>query len=198
MIASFPTQRGVSRSSRTLGRGCGGRGSVRRCDGSRGGLLSVSDTGTQDDGAVRVRRNRVVLTPPRWRQVLRRLVRLNRVGQNLKSADDGGKSAWLTGEITYKPVKPLRAGMPGDFWCYRCEYSCARSFYHFAREAAAHRCARRPPRPLIDQMAKNSRQSSRATRGEIADSYPSLRGALCDEAIHGAYAALWIASLRSQ
>src|SRR6266566_8121550 len=30
----------------------------------------------------------------------------------------------------HKPLKPLRAGMPGDFRCDRCEYSCASLRHH--------------------------------------------------------------------
>jgi hypothetical protein len=48
------------------------------------------------------RRSRVVLTPRRWCQV---------GGSN--SADDGGKRARSPGRARYKPLKPLRAGMPG-------------------------------------------------------------------------------------
>src|SRR6202051_3912551 len=29
------------------------------------------------------------------------------------------------GRSRKKPLKPLRSGMPGDFRCDRCEYSCA-------------------------------------------------------------------------
>ncbi len=48
------------------------------------------------------RRSRVVLTPRRWRQVC---------GQD--AASDGGKRADRRGSRR-KPLKPLRAGMPGD------------------------------------------------------------------------------------
>jgi hypothetical protein len=48
------------------------------------------------------RRSRVVLTPRRWCQV---------GGSN--SADDGGKRARSPGRARRKPLKPLRAGMPG-------------------------------------------------------------------------------------
>jgi hypothetical protein len=44
--------------------------------------------------------------------------------------------------------KPLRAGMPGDFRCDRCEYSCAVCTTHFAHEAAGALGARHSPRPL--------------------------------------------------
>jgi hypothetical protein len=76
------------------------------------------------------RSSRVVLTPRRWRQVLRRRVRLNRAGQNLNPRGDGGKTARSPGRSRSKPLKPLRAGMPGDFRCLRCEYSCAFLLHH--------------------------------------------------------------------
>jgi hypothetical protein len=51
------------------------------------------------------RRSRVVLTPRRWRQV----------GDDASHhADDGGKKARSPGRARRKPLKPLRAGMPGD------------------------------------------------------------------------------------
>jgi hypothetical protein len=53
---SRPLERGVSRSSRTLGAGCGGRGDVKR----RMTLICG-------------RRSRVVLAPQRWRQVFAEL-----------------------------------------------------------------------------------------------------------------------------
>src|SRR6202140_3766078 len=40
-------------------------------------------------------------------------------------ASDGDKKARSPGRARRKPLKPLRAGMPGDFRCDRCEYSCA-------------------------------------------------------------------------
>src|SRR5260221_10076215 len=64
--------------------GCGGRG------------------GAIDEQRLSGRRSRVVLTPRRWCQV---------GGGN--STDDGGKRARSPGRARYKPLKPLRAGMPG-------------------------------------------------------------------------------------
>src|SRR5216684_2859695 len=51
--------------------------------------------------------------------------RPNRVFDKTISADDGDKRARSPGRARRKPLKPLRAGMPGDFRCDRCEYSCA-------------------------------------------------------------------------
>ena len=50
----------------------------------------------------RGRRSRVVLTPRRWRQV-----------GGSDSAGDSGKQARSLGRARRKPLKPLRAGMPG-------------------------------------------------------------------------------------
>jgi hypothetical protein len=66
----------------------------------------------------RGRRSRVVLTPRRWRQV---------GGSN--SAGDGDKKARSPGRARRKPLKPLRAGMPGDpgatvVTCLRAFYFC--------------------------------------------------------------------------
>src|ERR1700738_4035636 len=49
------------------------------------------------------RQSRVVLTPRRWRQV-----------RGNFPANDGGKKARSPGRARNKPLKPLRAGMPGD------------------------------------------------------------------------------------
>src|SRR5258707_15331436 len=61
--------------------------------------------GAADEQRMRGRRSRVVLTPRRRRQV---------GGGN--SADDGDKKARSPGRARNKPLKPLRAGMPGCFW----------------------------------------------------------------------------------
>jgi len=58
-----------------VGAGCGGRGSVERATGSQGGFRPVSDQQHADERRCRGRQNRVVLTPRRWRQVLRRFFR---------------------------------------------------------------------------------------------------------------------------
>jgi hypothetical protein len=171
------------------GAGCGGRGSVGRAMGSQGGLLSVSETwharrrrwirlrlsfgglvpgpssGFCGDG--RGRSSRVVLTPRRWRQVSRRRVRLNRAGQNLHPRDDGGKRARSPGRARSKPLKPLRAGMPGDFRCLRCEDSCAFLKPFCAHEAAGALGTRHSPRPPGGRsLAHLGRIASRA-RGRL-------------------------------
>src|SRR5664279_6484495 len=60
------------------------------------------------------RRSRVVLTPRRWRQVGER-----------NFTDDGGKQARSPGRARNKPLKPLRAGMPGDPGATVVTNSCA-------------------------------------------------------------------------
>ena len=73
------------------------------------------DAGCASDESVSCgRRSRVVLTPRRRRQVGER-----------SFTGDGDKKARSPGRVRRKPLKPLRAGMPGDFRCDRCEYSCA-------------------------------------------------------------------------
>jgi hypothetical protein len=66
------------------------------------------------------RRSRVVLTPRRRRQVC---------GSN--SAGDGDKKARSPGRARSKPLKPLRAGMPGDPGATVVTNACA--FYHCTR-----------------------------------------------------------------
>jgi hypothetical protein len=57
-----------------VGSGCGGRGGVERATGWQGGSMRpVSDRKHADERCCSVRQNRVVLTPRRWRQVLRRM-----------------------------------------------------------------------------------------------------------------------------
>src|SRR5260370_12136260 len=82
----------------------------------------------QDDGAACGRRSRVVLTPRRWRQVLRRLVRLNRAGQNLQSARRRWQKSPIAEESTKETVKTIACANVGGFRGTRC-YSCA--FYHY-------------------------------------------------------------------
>jgi hypothetical protein len=109
-----PHQRGVSRSSRTRGADAVDAAAfcVRRdC---RAGDEPVSDQQHADERCCSVRRSRVVLTPRRWRQVCGRQVGPTGRGQATYSASDGGKRARSPGRARRKPLKPLRAGMPGD------------------------------------------------------------------------------------
>jgi hypothetical protein len=74
----------------------------------------VSDIRHADERRFRGRQNRVVLTPRRWRQVSRSLGRPDRAVTKTYPRDDGGKRARSPGRARHKPLKPLRAGMPGD------------------------------------------------------------------------------------
>jgi hypothetical protein len=78
-------KRGVSRSSRTLGAGCDGRGGVRRANSA------------PDEWHCCGRRSRVVLTPRRWRQVGER-----------DFINDGDKQARSPRRARRNPLKPLR------------------------------------------------------------------------------------------
>src|SRR6266446_9004829 len=105
-------QRGVSRSSRTRG---GMRWTRQRFarDGMAGRVERlVSDQQRADERCCSVRRSRVVLTPRRWRQV-----------RGVKSARPGLDKTYPQATVANKPghrgargkpLKPLRAGMPGD------------------------------------------------------------------------------------
>src|SRR6266849_468836 len=78
------------------------------CDGVAGRVeRSVSDHKHADERCCRGRQNRVVLTPRRWRQVLRRRVGPTGRGHSI-FADDGGKRARSPGRARHKPLKPLR------------------------------------------------------------------------------------------
>ena len=79
----------------------------------RVGERPVSDQLRADERCCSVRRSRVVLTPRRWRQV--RGVKSAQPGlDKTYPLSDGGKRARSPGRARRKPLKPLRAGMPGD------------------------------------------------------------------------------------
>src|ERR1700674_111889 len=130
------------------------------------GERPVSDQQRADERCCSVRRSRVVLTPRRWRQV--RGVASARPGLDKNtSADDGGKRARSPGRARHKPLKPLRAGMPGDSGVL--VYSCA-FYYSSAHEAAGAAGTRRSPRP---PWAEGSAKP-RALRVARAKSYVDL------------------------
>jgi hypothetical protein len=93
-----------------------------RRDRRAGSFEFVSGQQHADERCCCGRRSRVVLTPRRWRQV-----RGGRVGptgfRRAISAGDGGKRARSPRRARRKPLKPLRAGMPGDSGVL--VYSCA-------------------------------------------------------------------------
>jgi hypothetical protein len=86
--------------------------------------------------AFRGRRSRVVLTPRRWRQM-----------SGKHAADDGDNKARSPGRARRKPLKPLRAGMPGETG--EPTVTTLVWFYFFPREAAGASSTRHSPRPLL-------------------------------------------------
>src|SRR6202048_3252256 len=79
--------------------------------------------------AARGRRSRVVLTPRRRRQVCGGMS-TQPGADSLQSANDGDNKARSPGRARRKPLKPLRAGMPGvpvDLWWL---HSCATNTLH--------------------------------------------------------------------
>ena len=102
------------------------------------------------------RRSRVVLTPRRRRQVS---------GGN--SADDGDKKARSPGRARRKPLKPLRAGMPGYSGATVVTNSCA--FYTLRTRLRVH-WAPGIPRARCFQGGKFMHNSGASRRGN-AESY---------------------------
>jgi hypothetical protein len=78
----------------------------------------------------------VVLTPRRWRQVCGKY-----------PADDGDNKARSPGRARRKPLKPLRAGMPGETG--EPTVTTLVCFLFFACEAAGALSTRHSPRPLL-------------------------------------------------
>ena len=108
------------------------------------------------------RRSRVVLTPRRWRQV----------GEG-NFTGDGGKRARSPGRARRKPLKPLRAGMPG----YSGELA-VNTRVHLqlpcAHEAAGALGTRHSPRPHFSRGGRFT-QTPDATRRGIAKPYHAAR-----------------------
>jgi hypothetical protein len=111
-----------------------------------------------DEGAYSCgRRSRVVLTPRRWRQVGER-----------DFTGDGDKKARSPGRARRKPLKPLRAGMPGDSGA--TVVTNARAYYS-TRAAAGATGTRHSPLPAWGSPTPSSGESfkhnSGASRGEL-------------------------------
>jgi len=130
-----------------VGMGCGGRGSVLRAMGSQGGLAKGCERSTAS-GREMLQRTAKSCGPDAPMLAVK--------FAEFKSAQPGldktyphatvAKEPGHRGEHEGKPLKPLRAGTPGDSGVTRC-YSCA--FYHTsAHEAAGATGIRRSPRPL--------------------------------------------------
>src|ERR1700689_5279677 len=110
---------------------------------------------------------------------------------------EGGNKARSPGRARRKPLKPLRAGMPGDPGA--TVVTNARFFYT-TRAAAGASGTRHSPLPL---GREGFMHNSGASRGGNASVYPKLEQRHCeersDEAIHSYFhIVVWIASLRSQ
>src|SRR5882724_425092 len=154
----------------------------------RVGERPVSDQQRADERCCSVRRSRVVLTPRRWRQV-----------RGVKSAQPGLDKTYPLTTVAKepghrgarrKPLKPLRAGMPGDSGVL--VVTRVRSTTTSAHEAAGATGIRHSPRPLLGERFING---SGAWRGEAANArLPSLRGAKRRSNPFFLYAARWIAS----
>jgi hypothetical protein len=99
--------RGAYASSRTLGTGCGGRGSVGALEIAGRASARERLDGARTNDACSGRRSRVVLTPRRWRQVLRRHVGPTGRRQTFNPRDDGDKKARSPRRARSKPLKPL-------------------------------------------------------------------------------------------
>jgi hypothetical protein len=117
----------------------------------------------------RGRQSRVVLTPRRRRQASQKCLR-----------GDGDKKARSPGRARNKPLKPSRAGMPGDPGATVVTNSCA--LLHFAHEAAGATGTRHSPLPLgvaprplwADRSCTTRAHCAAGTRRYILS---SLRGA---------------------
>src|SRR6266850_5697415 len=111
----------------------------------------VSDQQRADERCCSVRRSRVVLTPRRWRQVrgvASAQPGLDKTYPQVMVANKPGSP----GRARRKPLKPLRAGMPGDSGVL--VYSVP---IKSAREAAGATGIRRSPRPLWAEDSATAR-----------------------------------------
>ena len=109
-----PHQRGVSRSSRT--RGADAVDAAAFCARWMAGRVERLVSDLQACGREMLLRTAKSCGPdaPTLASSSRMLCRPYRVQTQRKSAGDGGKTARSPGRARRKPLKPLRAGMPGD------------------------------------------------------------------------------------
>src|SRR3981189_2579068 len=127
----------------------------------------------QDDGAACGRGSRVVLTPRRWRQVLRRLVRLNRAGQNLQSARRRWQKSPIAGESTKETVKTIGCGTAGWFRGTRLLVCILTN----AKRTRGCGCHGHPafPTPSLGGKFINGSGAWRGENGYVRLEFPSLR-----------------------
>ena len=150
---------------------------------SEGRIAIVTDTGrdavdvggASDEGAACGRRSRVVLMPRHWRQLAEQF------------AGDGDKKARSPGRARRKPLKPLRAGMPGVSGV--TVVTNARVFYH-TRAAAGARAPGIPHALMGEGPCKTRAQCAARTRRRVCSARDCERG----EEIHLATTREWIAS----
>jgi hypothetical protein len=135
----------------------------------RVGERPVSDQQRADERCCGVRRSRVVLTPRCSRQV-----------RGVKSAQPGLDKTYPQATVAKqpghrgarrKPLKPLRAGMPGDSGVL--VVARVRSTNKSAHEAAGALGTRRSPRPFLAGRFING---SGASRGEVVNGCLELAG----------------------
>jgi hypothetical protein len=161
--------RGVSGSSSTLGWDAVDAAAFCARRDRRAGDEPVSDQQHADERCCCVRRSRVVLTPRCWCQVCGVASAQPGLDKTI-SASDGGKRARSPGRARNKPLKPLRAGMPGDSGVL--VVTRVLSTTTSAHEAAGAAGIRHSPLPHFEGNVVND---SGALRREIVDAYPSRR-----------------------
>jgi len=171
-LSPFPPHRGRIAIATDAGEGCGGRGQRfwRRSIGDGRAELKrlVSDQQRADERCLPAYgRSRVVLTPRRWRQVLRSRVGPNRglrtrtYPQVMVANKPGSPGEARRGN---RLIKPLRAGkcrvISGVLVCYSCAFLPIQSG---TRGRGCKRAPRRSPRPSFG--AEDSSTASGALRG---------------------------------
>jgi hypothetical protein len=123
-LPSRPTA-GAYRDRHGRGAGCGGRGLRQACDGSRGGLLSVSDL---EHAKTTAQPRTVKSCGPDASMLASSLaeVRSAQPGRTkpFNPRGDGGKNADRRGDHEVNR-KTIACGNAGRFRCDCCEYSCA-------------------------------------------------------------------------
>src|SRR3954452_25590591 len=121
------------------------------------------------NGAERGRRSRVVLTPRRWRQVLRS-----------DAQGDGDNKARSPGRSRRKPLKPPRAGMPGCSGEPMVTTSCALYPILHAR-LRVHQTPGIPHALLGRKLTCTTRAHSRRENENAYDLLPDIRATSREE-----------------
>src|SRR5450631_4873190 len=127
----------------------------------------LSDHRHADERCCSVRQNRVVLTPRRWRQVLRSCVGPTGLGQNLIRRRRWQKSP-VTGESSTYAVKTIACGNAGRFRCTRI-LVCVLPIQS-AHEAAGATGTRHSPRPPWAEDSSKPRALRVASTKSFVDS----------------------------